>query len=235
MGTDSDRAASSLLFRIEKKKQERWEEAVNAIDFSHSSREAWSTINKLTGRSGRSFRQCPVSASSIASQLVKNGAHWTGDSESTRPVKKELSGLWKIPAPEGHSISDPFRAEELAAALRLLRSGKSTSLDAIFREFILHAGSALKSWFCEFLSSCMRQLKIQNIRRRALIVANPKPEKPLGDPKSYGLISLLRVPFKILERDSSTLASNQSSTTHCSQRRWRNFDTGGRPQTRSPC
>ena len=30
----------------------------------------------------------------------------------------------------------------------------------IFPEFILHAGSALKSWFCEFLHSCMRQLKI---------------------------------------------------------------------------
>jgi len=36
--------------------------------------------------------------------------------------------------------------------------------------------------------------------RRALIVAIPKPEKPPGDPKSYRLISLLCVSFKILER-----------------------------------
>jgi len=42
----------------------------------------------------------------------------------------------------------------------------------------------------------MRQLKW----RRALIVAIPKPEKPLGDPKSYRPIYLLCVPFKILER-----------------------------------
>jgi len=34
----------------------------------------------------------------------------------------------------------------------------------------------------------------------ALIVAIPKPEKPLGDPKSYRPISLLCVLFKILER-----------------------------------
>jgi len=47
------------------KKQERWEEAVNSIDFLHSSRKAWSTINKLTGRSGRSSRVCPISANSI--------------------------------------------------------------------------------------------------------------------------------------------------------------------------
>jgi len=46
----------------------------------------------------------------------------------------------------------------------------------------------------------MRQLKIPKIWRRALVVAIPKPEKPLGDPKSYRPISLLCVPFKILGR-----------------------------------
>jgi len=45
----------------------------------------------------------------------------------------------------------------------------------------------------------MRQLKIPKIWRRALIVAIPKPEKPLGDPKSYRPISLLCV-LNILER-----------------------------------
>jgi len=46
----------------------------------------------------------------------------------------------------------------------------------------------------------MRQLKIPKIWRRALIVAIPKPEEPLGHPKSYCPISLLCIPFKILER-----------------------------------
>jgi len=65
---------------------------------------------------------------------------------------------------------------------------------------ILYTGLALKSWFCDFLNSCMRQLKIQKIWRKAVIVAIPKPEKPLGDPKSYGPTSLLCVAFKILKR-----------------------------------
>jgi len=199
-GTDSDRAASSLLSRLEQKKQERWEEAVNSNDFSHSSRKAWRTINKLTGRSGRSSRLCPVSANSIASQLMKNGEHRTGGRESTRLVNNELFGLWKIPTPpESHSISEPFRPEELAASLRCLKPGKSPGLDSIFPEFILH-GLGLKSWFCDFLSSCMRQLKIPKIWRRALIVAIHEAEKPLGDSKSYHPVSLLCVPFKILER-----------------------------------
>jgi len=139
VGTDSDRATSSLLSRLQQKKQERSEEAVNSIDFSHSSRKAWRTINKLTGRSGRSSRLCLVTANSITMQLVKNGAHRTGGCESTRFVKKQQSDLWKIPTLEGHSISEPFRPEQLAAVLRHLKPGKSPGLDSIFPECILHA------------------------------------------------------------------------------------------------
>jgi len=53
----------------------------------------------------------PSRPNSIASQLVKNGAHKTTDREPTRLVNKELSDLWKIPTSEGHSISKPFRPE----------------------------------------------------------------------------------------------------------------------------
>jgi len=58
-----------------------------------------------------------------------------------------MSNLWKIPTAEGYSISEPFRPEELPAALRRLKPGNSPGLDSIFPEFILHAGSALKSCF----------------------------------------------------------------------------------------
>ena len=50
---------------------------------------------------------------------------------------------------------------------------------------------------------------------------------------AYRPKSLLRVPFKILERLIS-LMSNQSST-HCSHRSRQTFDTGGWLQTRTPC
>jgi len=183
VGNVSDRAASSLLSRLQQK-QERREEAVNSIDLSHSNPKARRTI---TGRSGRSSRVCPVSANSIASQLVKNGAYKTSDREPTKLVSKQLSDLWKIPTPEGHSISEPFRPEEFAAALRRLKPGKSPGLDSIFPEFILHAESALKLWLCDFLNSCMRQLKIPMIWRRALVVAIPKTEKPFGAQRAIAL------------------------------------------------
>ena len=58
----------------------------------------------------------------------------------------------------------------------------------------------MKSWLCDFLFSCLRRLKIPKIWRRALVIAIPKPGKPVGDPKSYRPISLLCVPYKIIER-----------------------------------
>ena len=118
-------AASSLLSQPEQKRHEWWEEAVNSIKFSDSSRKAWSTINKLTGRSGCSSHLCHVSTNLIASQLVKNRAHKTRSRKSTRLTNKELSNQWKVP-PEGNSISGPFKPEELLLALgarKVSRSG----------------------------------------------------------------------------------------------------------------
>ena len=126
---------------------------------------------------------------------MKNGTHSTGGRESTRLVNEDLSDLWKIPTPEGHIISEPFRPKELANALRCVKSGKSLGLDSIFAQFI-HVWWTLKSWFCDFFSSYMRRFEIPKIWRRALIVAIPKPEKPLGYPKSYRPISLLCAPVK---------------------------------------
>ena len=68
--------------------------------------------------------------------------------------------------------------------------------DSICSELILHAGAALKSWLCDFLSFYLCRLKIPKIWRGVLVVAIPKPAKPVGDPKSYQPISLLCVPYK---------------------------------------
>ena len=64
---------------------------------------------------------------------------------------------------------------------------------------IIH-GPTIKSWLCKFLSSCLCQLRIPKVWRRSLVVAIPKPSKPLDDAKSYRPISLLCIPGKIFER-----------------------------------
>ena len=111
-----------------------------------------------------------------------------------------MSDIWRATTPNPVNISDNFSQREFTAAVQHLKSGKAPGPDSIFPELILHAGTALKSWLREFLSSCLRRLKIPNIWKRALVVAIQKPAKPVGDPKSYRSISLLCVPYKILER-----------------------------------
>ena len=74
-GEATNIATSTLLARLDDKRRERWSEAINTIDFTHTSRVAWNTLNKLTGRSRTSRRPCPISANCIASRLVKNGVY----------------------------------------------------------------------------------------------------------------------------------------------------------------
>ena len=192
-------AATALLAKLDRKRRDRWSEAVRSIDFSHYSRKAWSILNNLTGKSRHSLRHCPVSADAIASQLVRNGKYEAVDCKSSRLVFQEVSDLWRATTPDAINISDNFSQREFAAALQHLKPGKAPGPDSIFSELILHAGAALKSWLRDFLSSCLRRLKIPKIWRRALVVA-VKPGKPVGDPKSYQPISLLCVPHKTLER-----------------------------------
>ena len=199
-GPDSDRAATALLTRLDGKRRNRWSETVRDIDFSHSSRLAWNTINNLTGRSRQSPRQCPVSADAIASQLVKNGKYKDVNRRSSRLVLQEVSDLWRAEPLHPANVSGSFSHREFAAALQHLKPGKAPGPDSICPELIIHAGAGLKSWLRGFLSSCLHHLKIPKIWRRALVVAVSKPSKLVEDPRSYRPISLLCVPYKILER-----------------------------------
>ena len=54
--------------------------------------------------------------------------------------------------------------------------------------------------YVSFFTSRFRRSKLPNTWRRATVVALPKPNTPAQDPKSYRPISLICVPFNILER-----------------------------------
>ena len=92
-GDDSSVAATALLAKLDRKRRDRWSEAIRSIDFSHSSRKAWSILNNLINRSRHSPRHCPVSADAIASQMVRNGKYGAVDRKSSRLVFQEVSDL----------------------------------------------------------------------------------------------------------------------------------------------
>ena len=106
--------------------------------------------------------------------------------------------FWRATIPDAVNISDNFSEREFTAALQHLKPGKAPGPDSVCPKLVLHAGVALNSWLGDFLSSCLHKRKFSKIWRRALVVAIPKPTKPVGDLKSYRPISLLGVLCKIL-------------------------------------
>ena len=139
---DSSLAATALLAKLDRKRRDRWSEAVRSIDFLHSSRKAWSILNNLTGRSRHSLRHCPVA---IASQLVRNEKYEAVDHKSSRLVSQEVSDLWRATTPDAVNISDIFSQREFTAALQHFKPGIAPGPDFICPELIIHAGAALKS------------------------------------------------------------------------------------------
>ena len=89
--TEADCNASDLI-DLNQNRRQRWEEAVESIDFSHSSRLAWQTFNRLIGLSNRP-KKCPVYPNAIAHQLLCNGRHKNVDNEATRAVKQEINSF----------------------------------------------------------------------------------------------------------------------------------------------
>ena len=195
---DIDKAATALLKKLDEVRQKRWMETVESVDFTHSSRKAWQTINKLTGRnSARS--KCPITADAIAGQLLKNGRFPNADRDFTRKISREISALTRADSVDAN-LSGNFTLEETSAAITKLKPGKSPGCDNIHPEFIIHQSATTTRWLCSFLSSCFSRCRLPRKWRRATVIALQKPNKPADDPKGYRPISLLCVPFKILER-----------------------------------
>ena len=171
-----------LLAKLDRMQRDRWSEAVWNIDFSHSSRKEWSILNNLTGRSQHSPRYCPVSADAIASQMVRNRIYEAIDGKSSRLVSQEVCDLWRATTADAVNTVDTFSQRVFTASLQHLKPSKAPGPDSICLDFILHAPciAALKLWLHNFLSFCLRRLKITKIWKKALVVAIPKPIKPMG-------------------------------------------------------
>jgi len=72
--------------------------------------------------------------------------------------------------------------------------------DNIPPEFLKHSGPKCRFWLRDFFSTCLSHLSIPKIWRKPTVMALPKRKKPVDNPRSYRPISLLCVPYKLLER-----------------------------------
>ena len=193
-----DESATALLQKLDATRRSRWTEVVESIDFTHSSRKAWRTINQLTGRTP-SVPKCPITANAIASQLLRNGCFPGADKNFARSISHKVSSLCRAASVDANMSGD-FTTAELQVAIKKLKQGKAPGHDYIHPEFVVHQSASTSAWLCLFYSACYQRSKLPKIWRRADVIALPKPNKPAEDPRSYRPISLLCVPFKVLER-----------------------------------
>ena len=114
-----------------------------------------------------------------------------GDTKLLIASHLNLSDLWRATTPNPVNISNTFLQTEFTAALQHLKSDKAPGPDSICPELIIHVGDALKSWLRDFLSSCLRRLKILKICRKALAIAISNLMKPVRPKKLSTNISVL--------------------------------------------
>ena len=150
----SETTANILIKLLDEERQERWIETVESIDFTHSSRKAWHTINCLTGITTSKPDKCLVSAHAIASQVLQNGRFTNPGRDFSTQVRKEVAELWKVDSKDVN-MSTPFITWELVEGLKFMKAGKAPGPDDIHPEFLLHAGDAATKWLCQYMSTSL--------------------------------------------------------------------------------
>ena len=130
--TPTERLQQSLLLQLAQKRQEQWEKTVNFIDLLHTpaTRFGAPSTNLLAGMDAPTicapFHQTPLPCNSWRI----GHRRWEPMSPPCLSTRYLTYGR-KALTPEGGSISDPFRSEELATAPNHLDPGKSPGLDSI--------------------------------------------------------------------------------------------------------
>ena len=118
--------ATSLMEHLDSSRQERWIEAVHAIDFTHSSRKAWSAVRRLTVENNNK-PQVPTKANKIAQHFVKMDATYNERPIHSRVNKELKEKLQRVSA--NVDLCYDFTVDDMQQALTSLKSGKAPGPD----------------------------------------------------------------------------------------------------------
>ena len=178
-----------LMKSLKEGRSQRWSEEMAALDSTHSSRRAWSLLRKLGGATHSKHQQPKVAANEVAHQLLLNGSVKKDRLQVKHILKQQREAL--SDCPETSNLSQAFTTDEIINALKATKAGKAAGPDGIFPDMLKNIGPAAIRWLQAFYDDVVTTAKIPNIWRSANVIAIRKPGKPLDDPTSYRLISLL--------------------------------------------
>ena len=126
---DTVRVGDALLDEISEAQRSKWKEMIESTDFTHSSRKAWKTINKLTKDYTEPQQQCKVTADQVAHQLLLNG----------KGNKLHVPRREKMPR---QTVTESKLTSPFLHGVKALKNNKAAGLDDMLCEQIKHFGEA---------------------------------------------------------------------------------------------
>jgi hypothetical protein len=196
--TGNPDTANLLLQNLDKARRDKWVKTVENLNFTHSSRKAWSLLRKLS--TGKNINHPAVSQpkpSDVAKRIFSLSK--LKRQSSDRYVNYELHDIKRSQQAQ-LEVSKDFTMEELEAAINTLSAGKAAGMDGIFPEFLKHVGPLMKTWLLAVFNEILLSGQLPKAFKKSKVIAVLKPGKEPDRAESYRPIALLSVCYKLLEK-----------------------------------
>ncbi|KAL4083147.1 hypothetical protein QTP88_028477 [Uroleucon formosanum] len=190
--------ADDLLTSLDEYRKEKWNKTMTALDFRHSSREAWSLLKKLGGKQHTRRAETSISPNQVANHIV-NVSRMPSNKRHTIQIRKRFRDL-KKECTQTHELSAPYSVAEITTALKDLKPGKAAGPDGMHPEFLINCGPNTRRWLSKFYTDIQQSGTLPPEFRKSRIIAIIKPGKSNDRPENYRPIALLSVCYKLLER-----------------------------------
>jgi len=196
--TGNQETADLLLQNLDKARRDKWVKTVEGLNFTHSSRKAWSLLRKLS--TGKNINNQPVALPKprdVAKRIFSLSK--LKRQPSDKYVNYELHNIKRSQQAQ-LEVSKEFTLEELEAAISTLSAGKAAGTDGIFPEFLQHVGPRMKTWLLAVYNEIVVTGQLPKAFKTSKIIAVLKPGKEADKAESYRPIALLSVCYKLLEK-----------------------------------
>lgn len=190
--------ADELLKSLDENRKQKWQKTLLGMNFTKSSRKAWSVLKKISCGSTPHVVKSLISPNVVANRILKM-SRAPSDKMHTKAIKRELRDL-KLYSQPSSVYSQTVTIEELTIALTSVKTGKAAGFDNIYPEFLKHMGKNTKRWLCVLFSNILDSGNLPKAFKETKIIAILKPGKAADRPENYRPIALLSTCYKLLER-----------------------------------
>lgn len=165
--------SEELLDALTVNRRAKWARTTENLDFTRSSRKAWTILRKLGAAKNtvtRKERSGAVTPDMIASRIVKLSDSANVSKFRKKYVKDALRAKKKLLTSKPQ-FSRPFDISEIQSCIDSLKLGKAAGADNMYPEFIKNLGDQAMKWLQDFLNDILTTRNIPREFRKSKVVA----------------------------------------------------------------